>query len=105
MDAALTDLLTQQIQSIEKNQGLELTPAAKGLIFLAINAIETDPLPYQLQAEVSPAECQGLAIERLPRLIAVLVVARKKNKTIGALDLLEFAPQLMSNYLAFRMPT
>ncbi|MGH6644463.1 MAG: hypothetical protein ACRED3_17380, partial [Bradyrhizobium sp.] len=102
---ALTDRLNQQIQSIETNQDLELTPAAKELIFLAINAIETDPLPYRLQAEVSLAQCQGLAIEHLPRLLAVFVIARNKGKKIGALDLLEFAPQLMSNYLAFRMPT
>jgi hypothetical protein len=97
----MATLLRSAISQLEST-GVTLTPAAKRAIELAIDAIETDPPPYQqFPRNLTTQECQRLAIERLPHLLQFLSRTRGVNE-IGAFHLMEAAPQLVGLYLYFR---
>jgi hypothetical protein len=104
VDEQTTALLNSALAQIDARGDIELTLAARRLIELSIDAIETDPLPYQqFQPNRTRRDCQLLAIERLPQLLRFLSRTRGA-RTIGALQLLEAAPQLIGIYLIFRGP-
>jgi hypothetical protein len=100
----IVKILDERIASLLKDA--RLTESAGQLVRLTITSIgdhESRPPSGLGLGKYSIEDCQLIAIDRLPKVIEFVAIARGV-KRIGVFDLLELAPQIFGMFFIFKYP-